>query len=114
MPAGLPRKEPEIPVAKIKELAEVGCTDEEIGIICGLDDATIARNFAPLLKEGRANMRQSIRHSRLQRARDGSDTMLIWLGKCVLHQKEKTDVVVETGNTLAEFIQSIRHSRTPN
>ena len=40
--------------------------------------------------------------------------MLIWLGKCVLHQKEKTDVVVETGDTLAEFIQSIRHSRTPN
>ena len=42
---------------------------------------------------------------------DGSDTMLIWLGKVVLHQKEKTSLTLEATDTLAEFIQSIREAR---
>ena len=43
-----------------------------------------------------------------RRCLDGSDTMLIWLGKVVLHQKEKTGITLEATDTLADFISSIR------
>ena len=39
-----------------------------------------------------------------RRCLDGSDTMPIWLGKVVLHQKEKTEVEISATDTLAEFI----------
>jgi hypothetical protein len=110
MPAGRPRKEPEIPVEKIKELAGIGCTDEEIGRIAGIDDATLQRNFAPLLKDGRAAFRAEIRGMQRRRCLDGSDTMLIWLGKVVLHQKERTELTLEATDTLAAFIDSIREA----
>jgi hypothetical protein len=43
-----------------------------------------------------------------RRCLDGSDTMLIWLGKVVLHQKESSGITLEATDTLAEFINSIR------
>ena len=41
----------------------------------------------PLLKEGRAAFKAEIRGMQRRRCLDGSDTMLIWLGKVVLHQR---------------------------
>ncbi|MGA7905407.1 MAG: hypothetical protein WBL40_20180 [Terrimicrobiaceae bacterium] len=113
MPALGQRKEPEIPVEKIKQLASIGCTDEEIGLIAGIDDSTLQRRFAPLLKEGRAAFKAEIRGMQRRRCLDGSDTMLIWLGKVVLHQKERTDITLEANDTLAAFIDSIREAGGP-
>jgi N-methylhydantoinase B/oxoprolinase/acetone carboxylase alpha subunit len=107
---GRPQAEIEVPESKIRQLAEVGCTDEEIGLIAGIDDATVQRRFASLIKAGRAKMRQSIRHMQIQRAREGSDTMLVWLGKVVLHQKENLDVRIDATDTLAAFVSSIRQA----
>ena len=45
-----------------------------------------------------------------RRCLDGSDTMLIWLGKVILHQKERSELVLEATDTLAEFISSIRQA----
>ena len=36
--------------------------------------------------------------------------MLIWLGKVVLHQKERTELTLEATDTLAAFIDSIREA----
>ena len=54
MPALGQRKEPEIPVEKIKQLASIGCTDEEISLIAGISEATLQTRYQALLKEGRA------------------------------------------------------------
>ena len=40
----------------------------------------------------------------------GSDTMLIWLGKVILHQKERSGITLEATDTLADFIASIRQA----
>ena len=49
-----------------------------------------------------------------RRCLDGSDTMLIFLGKVVLGQKERTEVALEvTRDTLAEFVASIREAPRP-
>ena len=36
--------------------------------------------------------------------------MLIWLGKVVLHQKERTELTLEATDTLADFIDSNRQA----
>jgi hypothetical protein len=108
MPAkGQLKPVPEI-IDRVRELAMVGCTDDEIGLILHMDDNTVLRRFGPLIKEGRANLRQSIRHMQIQRAREGSDTMLVWLGKVMLHQKEKSEVTIDATDTLSAFIHEIR------
>ena len=45
-----------------------------------------------------------------RRCLDGSDTMLLWLGKVILRQKERTELTLEATDTLAEFINSIREA----
>ena len=114
MPALGQRKEIEIPVEKIRQLASIGCTDEEVALIAGIDDSTLQRRFAPLLKEGRAAFKAEIRRMQWKRCLDGSDTMLIFLGKVVLHQKERTEFTLEATDTLAEFISSIREAPRPS
>ena len=79
MPALGQRKEPEIPVEKIKQLASIGCTDEEISLIAGISEATLQTRYHALLKEGRAAFKAEIRGMQRRRCLDGSDTMLIWL-----------------------------------
>ena len=110
MPALGQRKEPEIPVEKIKQLASIGCTDEEISLIAGISEATLQTRYHALLKEGRASFKAEIRGMQRRRCLDGSDTMLIWLGKVVLHQKERTELTLEATDTLAAFINSIREA----
>ena len=61
MPALGQRKEPEIPVEKIKQLASIGCTDEEISLIAGISEATLQTRYQALLKEGRAAFKAEIR-----------------------------------------------------
>ena len=39
--------------------------------------------------------------------------LLIWLGKVVLHQKEKTGITLEATDTLADFIGSTRKAEKP-
>ena len=39
--------------------------------------------------------------------------MLIFLGKVVLHQKERTELTLEATDTLAAFIDSIREAPRP-
>ena len=111
MPGLGQRKEIEIPVEKIRQLASIGCTDEEVALIAGMSkNSTLQRRFAPLLKEGRAAFKAEIRRMQWTRCLDGSDTMLIFLGKVVLHQKERTELTLEATDTLAAFIDSIRES----
>lgn len=104
-----PQKTATLTEAQIERLASVGCTDEEIAALAGVDEATLKRSFAPLLKSGRANLRDRLRTAQVRKAlghfyekvaEDGSvdiyttppdNTMLIWLGKQYLGQSEKTE-----------------------
>ncbi len=110
MPAPGQRKEIEIPVEKIKQLASIGCTDDEIALIAGISETNLNVRFGTLLKEGRAAFKAEIRGMQRRRCLDGSDTMLIFLGKVVLHQKECKEIELTATDTLAEFISSIREA----
>ena len=72
---------------EVRNLAKVGCTDDEIAALLDCGETTIKRRFGPALKRGRAEARVSLRREQFQLALAGNVTMLIWLGKQLLGQK---------------------------
>lgn len=104
-----PQKTATLTEDQIERLASVGCTDDEIAALAGLSETEIKRSFGPLLKSGRANLRDRLRTAQVRKALghhyekeddDGNievyttppdNTMLIWLGKQYLGQRDKTE-----------------------
>jgi len=82
-------KPKELSEKTIFSLAQVGCTEEEIALHLGCSVDTIQRRYAAVLKKGRAELRMSLRRSQVKKALEGDNTMLIWLGKIILGQKEE-------------------------
>ena len=73
-------------------LASIGHTIEEIAALEDCSYATLHRNFASLCEKGRKLAEGQIRRKQFERAMAGSDTMLIWLGKQYLGQRDKHEV----------------------
>jgi hypothetical protein len=107
---GRPLAELAFPVEKIKHLASFGCTDEEIASVCEVDVRTLQNRFGTLLKAGRDTFKTEIRQMQWKRMKEGSDTMLIWLGKVVLRQTENLSLTLDATDTLAAFVNSIREA----
>lgn len=75
-------------------MAAVGCTVEEIALVIGCNKRTIERRFVAVLEKGRARLRAGLRHKQVQLAMQGDKTMLVWLGKQLLGQKDRTEAEV--------------------
>ena len=73
---------------QIKELAEIQCTMGEIASVMGCSVDTLERRYADVIKEGRDHGKSSLRRMQYKKALEGNPTMLIWLGKHYLDQKE--------------------------
>lgn len=76
-----------------ERLAAIGCTQEEMAHVLGLSVATIRRRFKAQIARGRASMAVSLRRKQWAAAKKGNVTMLIWLGKQYLGQKDRQEVV---------------------
>lgn len=82
----------------VRKLASIQCTDEEIAAGLGCSQDTLARGrkrdqeLDAAIIEGRASGRMSLRRAQYQKALDGNPTMLIWLGKQILGQRERVDI----------------------
>jgi len=86
----------EVKVEKqIEKLASFGLNNIEIGEVVGYDDSTLKRNFEKFLIKGRAVLKQKLKRKQIQVALTGNVSMLIWLGKQYLEQKDKME---ETGD----------------
>lgn len=86
------RLQPALSLEHITELASIGCSDAEIALLARVSEATLKRRYEPCLKQGRAHLKERLRRKQIERALAGSDTMLIWLGKQYLDQRDKQDV----------------------
>jgi hypothetical protein len=77
---------------QVRKIAQLGCTQEEIGDILGCSPKTLRRRFRAELTRGRAEGRISLRRAQYKRAlKDRSDRMLIWLGRVELGQSAPRD-----------------------
>ena len=91
------RKAPEINPDEIRELASEGNTLEDISDLVGVSAEVIENTpeYKQAYEIGMVDMRCSLRHWQFQSAKSGNTTMLIWLGKIILGQKEETQTTIK-------------------
>ena len=86
----------------LKKLASMFCTREEIAALLGVSRRTLQRNpdFARAYRQGQNSGKITVRRAQVQKALAGDTTMLIWLGKTILGQFEKTrtEAIVKAPN----------------
>lgn len=103
-----PRKE--LNSEEVFKLAKLACTHEEIADYFGVSKDTVERrladdpDFAASYKRGLAEAKMSLRRKQLSVANTGNATLLIWLGKQMLNQKDRMEQ--EIGNLGGEPFKS--------
>ncbi|MDI6804871.1 MAG: hypothetical protein QME58_13710 [Bacteroidota bacterium] len=97
------------PLAKIdaklvQDLAAIFCTLEEIAAVVGCSVDTLSRRFMEQIKRGRETAKTSLRRLQFKSCKKGSNSMLIWLGKNYLGQREPSPIMFEpVGEEQANF-----------
>ena len=114
----------EVSVEKqVEKLASFGLTNKEIAEALGYDDTTLKRKFENFLIKGKANLKQRLKRKQIQVALGGNVSMLIWLGKQYLDQKDKmeesgdynlnvTRTILEDELKKKESVNSKQHERS--
>lgn len=81
----------ELDEEKVEALASIGCTLEEIAVVMGCCERTLQRRCKECIARGHERMKTSLRRWQYEKAKSGNTTMLIWLGKQFLGQRDKID-----------------------
>lgn len=87
----------EFDLKQVEELASIQCTQAEMAAVLGCARETIIRRakedeaFAQAIEKGREGGKASLRRMQWKKARDGDRTLLIWLGKQYLGQRDRTE-----------------------
>lgn len=91
---------------QVVKMAQLGCTSKEIAHILNVKLERLNYHFDKHLQDGRSNLRRALRKAQLESAiNDRNTTMLIWLGKNYLGQKEpKHDVQHNVGITIEKVV----------
>ena len=84
----------------IEEIARYHLTEEEVAAVLGVSADTLKSidnraTFSECKIKGEAYGKASLKRWQFERAKKGSDKMLIWLGKQYLGQKDKLDVAAD-------------------
>ncbi len=79
----------------IADCASKAMTQEQIAVIFDCSVDTIQRRAGAALKKGYALRNGSLQQKQYEVAMSGNPTMLIWLGKQFLKQRDKTDQSTE-------------------
>jgi hypothetical protein len=74
----------------VEKLASIQCTQEEISSVLGISTRTLQKDdeFLRIYKKGIEYGRMSLRRLQFRAAEKGNVSMLIWLGKQHLNQRE--------------------------
>ena len=84
---------------KIIAMMRIQCTQDEICEVYGVDEKTLNRrlaergegSFSACYKKHSGQGKMSLRRMQWRAAEEGNSTMLVWLGKQVLGQRDKID-----------------------
>lgn len=83
-----------IDYALVEKLSHIHCTQEEIAEIMGVTVRTLQRDreFCHVYKKGISAGKMSLRRKQWAAAEKGNTTMLIWLGKQYLEQRDDAEM----------------------
>jgi hypothetical protein len=96
---------------QLVNMIRIQCTAEEISDVLGMSEDTLGRriaerkiegvsNFADLYKKHQGEGKASLRRAQWKAAQDGNPTMLVWLGKQMLGQRDKQEITGDNGGAL--------------
>lgn len=90
------RPKKEIDYAVVEKLAMIHCTQEEIAAVIGCSVDTLQRSeeFCGIYKKGIDNGKASLRRMQWKSAEAGDKTMLVWLGKQYLNQRDNKEISI--------------------
>ena len=86
----------------VERAASIGCTAEEIAAIVGVGRRTLFDHMerdpeiTAAIERGKDKGRATLRRMQWQGAQKGNATMLIWLGKQMLGQKDRHEIDLNT------------------
>lgn len=90
---------------QVMKLAQLGCTDKEISHVIDMCETTLEVRFRKALDIGRSHLRQAIRKAQIQLAvGEKNPTMLVWLGKNYLSQREPKQKFEHSGDITVEKV----------
>jgi AraC-like DNA-binding protein len=78
----------------VRKLAAIDCTIAEIAATLDCSRDTLERRFRDVIDQGREQGKVSLRRRQFELASSGNATMLIWLGKQRLGQRDAQDTNV--------------------
>ena len=85
-------KKYDIDTEQVEYLASIGCTNIEIADMYGCSSDLLEKSYSEFITKGKANLKKRLRKAQLDAALSGNSTMLIWLGKQMLGQVDKTEI----------------------
>lgn len=98
---------------QVEKFARIQCTEYEIAALIGMSDDGFRKRKAAdpelvgALKKGYETGKASIRRLQYKGAEAGNPTMLIWMGKQYLGQRDKQDID-QTGSLTVNIIKPDR------
>jgi hypothetical protein len=87
----------------LKSLGQIHCTTKEAAAVLGVSEPTLFaffkrhKNAQEVFENGKENGKASLRRMQIKAAENGNATMLVWLGKQLLGQKDAPQRI-EHGN----------------
>ena len=81
-----------IDAEKVEMLSSFGCSTVEIAKLHNCDEQTIRTRFKPEIQRGRESMKIKLRQLQWKTAEQGSNAMLIFLGKQYLGQSDRNEL----------------------
>ena len=101
---------------KLVSMIKIQCTQDEICSVLGMSDTTLNRrlkerdieNFEALYKKENADGCKSLLRMQWDAAESGNATMLVWLGKQYLGQRDKlnTEITGPNGGPVITTVES--------
>lgn len=89
---------------QVRKLSAIGATIAEIAAFFDVSRDTIERHFREQIDAGKEIGRVRLRKRQYDLAMSGNATMLIWLGKQMLGQTDKTQTTTLDGGTVSVHI----------
>lgn len=90
--------------AQVEELAAIMCTQAEMATVLGCSVKTLERRFGRAIEKGKARAATSLRRKQWQLAEKGNVTMLIWLGKQYLGQRDRPEDEDRRRSAMEEYL----------